>query len=199
MEALKKIKFNQSGITLVEMIVSVGIFIIIVVAWYSLIIRSYQSAEFGLQQQEAIREGQRGIEIMTQELREMSAAENGNYALELASDNEIIFYSDVDQDIAAERVRYFFDGYDLKKGLIEPQGDPAVYDTDNEVVHTISSFTNNGTSSLFTYYNADYPYDTTNNPLPAPARLIETKLIHIYLRVNINPNRDPQDFEKYPP
>lgn len=109
------IKIQNKGITLIETVVALGIFVIIVIAWNSVIVQSYRSAEFGRQQQDAIREAQKGIEIMTQELREMSTAENGAYALDTADDNQIIFYSDIDKDIYTERVRYWLDGTSLKK------------------------------------------------------------------------------------
>lgn len=189
------IKIQNKGITLIETVVALGIFVIIVIAWNSVIVQSYRSAEFGRQQQDAIREAQKGIEIMTQELREMSTAENGAYALDTADDNQIIFYSDIDKDIYTERVRYWLDGTSLKKGVVEPTGDPLGYDLDNEHVKIIANFINNGSHPLFTYYNEDYPYDEVNNPLPAPARLIDTKLIHIFLRVNIDPDVAPKDFD----
>ncbi len=186
---------QNKGITLIETVVALGIFVIIVIAWNSVIVQSYRSAEFGRQQQDAIREAQKGIEIMTQELREMSTAENGAYALDTADDNQIIFYSDIDKDIYTERVRYWLDGTALKKGVVEPTGDPLNYNLNNEHIKIIANFINNGSHPLFTYYNEDYPYDEVNNPLPAPARLIDTKLIHIFLRVNIDPDVAPKDFD----
>ena len=188
-------KQPNNGITLVETVVALGIFVIIVVAWNSIIVQSFRSAEFGRQQQDAIREAQKGIEIMTQELREASTAENGAYALDTADDNQIIFYSDIDKDVYTERVRYWIDGTSLKKGVIEPTGNPLDYNLNNEQIKVISNFVNNGSQPLFTYYNEDYPYDTDNNPLPAPARLIDTKLIHIFLRINIDPSKAPKDFD----
>ena len=195
MKNFSKPKSKRAGVTLVEIIVAMGIFIIIVIAWNSIIIQSYRSAEFGRQQQEAIRQAQKGIEIMTQEIREASTAENGSYALEKADDNEIIFYSDIDKDVYTERVRYWLDEKSLKKGVVEPTGDPLDYNPANEQTKIISNFVNNSTQPLFTYYNEDYPYDVINNPLPAPARLIDTKLIHIFLRVNIDPSKAPKDFD----
>jgi len=195
MKNFSKPKSKGAGVTLVEIIVAMGIFIIIVIAWNSIIIQSYRSAEFGRQQQEAIRQAQKGIEIMTQEIREASTAENGSYALEKADDNEIIFYSDIDKDVYTERVRYWLDEKSLKKGVVEPTGDPLDYNPANEQTKIISNFVNNSTQPLFTYYNEDYPYDVINNPLPAPARLIDTKLIHIFLRVNIDPSKAPKDFD----
>lgn len=186
---------KNKGITLIETVIALGIFVIIVVTWNSIIIQSYRSAEFGRQQQDAIREAQNGIEMMTQELREASTGENGAYALDTADDNQIIFYSDIDKDIYTERVRYWIDGNALKKGITEPSGDPLDYNLNDEQIKIISNFVNNGSLPLFTYYNENYPYDTINNPLPAPARLIDTKLIHIFLRINIDPSKAPADFD----
>ena len=179
---------------MIEITVALGIFVIIIISWYSFIIKSYQLSEFALQQQEAVRQAQAGIEIMTQEIREMSTAEDGSYSLALADDNEIIFYSDINNDYLTERIRYYLANNKLYKGVIQPTGDPLSYPLDHEVVQTIASFTNNGPTNLFTYYNEAYPFDTDNNPLPAPARLIETKLIHLDLIININPHRDPENF-----
>jgi len=186
---------SQTGFTLLELTITVGIFIIIVFAWNDFALQSFRSAAFGQEQLEAIRQAQKGVEIMAKELRELSLAESGSYPLVLADDQEIIFYSDIDQDIYSERVRYFLDGTDLKKGVIEPTGNPITYDLNNEIISIISTNVRNDTLPVFIYYNGDYPADTINNPLPSPARLIDTKLMHVFLRININPLRSPNDFD----
>ncbi|MGB0757123.1 MAG: hypothetical protein ACPGO5_01580 [Patescibacteria group bacterium] len=186
---------NNKGISLFEVLITVGIFVVVVVVWNQMIIQSYRSAAFGQEQQEAIRQAERGIEQMTKEIREMSTAEDGSYALELAGDNEIIFYSDIDQDVLTERVRYYLSGTTLYRGTVEPSGDPLSYDTGSEVVAQLATYVNNTSTSMFTYYNDQYPFDDVNNPLPAPARLIETKLLHVFLRINIDPTQAPNDFD----
>jgi len=191
-----KIK-NQSGVTLLELSIAIGIFVIIVFAWNNFTIQNLRSSAYGQEQLEAIRQAQKGIDLMAKELRELSTAENGSYGLELAGDQEIIFYSDIDQDVYTERVRYFLDNENLKKGIVEPTGNPLTYDFNNEKIFVVSEYVRNNTEPIFIYFNSDYPYDTTNNPLPAPARLIETKLINIFLRINIDPLRAPDDFDLY--
>ena len=190
----KKVKL-QNGFTLLELTITIGIFIIIVFAWNDFALQSYRSAAFGQGQLEAIRQAQKGIETMAKELRELSLAESGSYPLELANDQEIIFYSDIDQDIYVERVRYFMDGTNLKKGVVEPSGNPFTYDLNNEIVSIVSTNVRNDTLPIFIYYNGDYPADTINNPLPSPARLVDTKLLHVFLRINIDPLRAPNDFD----
>lgn len=195
MKIYNKSLTTQQGLTLLEIIITLSIFIILILAWNNFAIQSYRSAAFGQEQLEAIRQAKNGIDTMAQELRELSKSETGSYGLEYAGDHEIIFYSDIDEDINTERVRYFLEGTNLKKGVIEATGNPLVYDDENEVITTISTNVRNDTLPIFIYFNGDYPYDTTNNPLPAPARLIETKLIHVFLRININPNRAPENFD----
>ncbi len=191
----KIIIYNQTGFSLLELSITLGIFIIIVLAWNNFTLQNLRSTAFGQEQLEAIRHAQNGINLMSKEIRELSPAEDGAYGLELAGDQEIIFYSDIDQDVYAERVRYFLEDDILKKGVTEPTGEPLTYNPTNEIVSTISEHVRNDTLPIFTYFNGDYPYDTINNPLPAPARMIETKLINVFLRINIDPQRAPDDFD----
>ena len=192
---MTEIKNNQKGVTILEILVAVTIFAIMVIAWNNLIIKTYKSSSFGQEQLEAIRQAQKGIEQMTREIREMSTAENGAYPLELAGDNELIFYSDVDQDVLTERVRYYISSSTLYRATVDPTGDPLDYDLNNENTTILASYINNSSTPMFTYFNDQYPFDTENNPLPAPTRLIETKLMHIFLRINIEPSRAPNDFD----
>jgi len=186
---------QKRGVTVIELLLAMSVFILIILGFYSYVIRGYRSVTFGTEQIDAIREAEIGIQQLTREIREASTAEDGSYALELAGDQEIIFYSDIDQDVYTERVRYTLNGTILEKGVTEPSGDPLTYNLAQEIVTTAVKYVNNQTMPIFTYYNQDYPYDTENNPLPAPARLIETKLINIMLRVNVTPAVAPNDFD----
>ena len=186
---------KQNGFTVMEVLLALTIFIVLILGFNTFVIRGYRSITFGSEQIDAIREAENGVELLTRELREASTAEDGSYALELAGDQEIIFYSDIDQDVSTERVRYTLNGNTLEKGVTEPTGDPLTYNTANEVVTTAVKYVNNGSVPIFTYYNQDYPYDTTNNPLPAPARLIDTKLINVRLIINVTPLVVPNDFD----
>ncbi len=193
---IPQIKNNTQGLTLIEILLTISIMIVLIIAWQSFILRGYRGISFGREQLSAIRSAQKGITTMTREIREASTAENGSYPLEKADDNEIIFYSDIDEDQYVERVRYFVENNTLKKGTVEPTGSPLTYNTNNETITTIAQFIRNNTSTepIFTYYNGDYPLDNTNNPLPTPSRLIDTKLIHVFVKINVDPKRSPDDF-----
>lgn len=53
----------------------------------------------------------------------------------------------------------------------------------------VADYVSNGSASIFTYYNGNYPGDTTNNPLIAAERLLETRLVRVSL--SINPSSGP--------
>lgn len=161
----------------------------------SFVIYIYRSYGYNFEQIAAINEARKGIETMVKEIREARYGEDGSYPLEEAGNSQFIFYSDVDKDNSVERVRYFLDGTDFKKGVIEPSGDPPQYVLSNEIIRILSIYVRNASTPIFVYYNGDWPIDIVNNPLPTLTRLTETKLMHVYLRINVDPNRPPDNFE----
>lgn len=124
---------------------------------------------------------------MAREMRTMRSGQNGAYAFISGTDNEIIFYSDIDFDDESERVRYWLDGTTLNKGVIEPEGFPATYPPENEIVKPLSENVEAGATPLFLYFNEDWPEDTVNNPLPTPVNIAEVRLVRISLDINVNP------------
>jgi len=183
------------GLTLIETLVTIFIFTLIMGVVVGFIIMAYQVHGYTWQQSMAIDEARKGIETMVKEIREAKSGADGSYPIEKAEDFQFIFYSDIDQDLAVERVRYFLQGTDFKKGVIDPTGWPIEYDSENEEIFILSKYVRNEATPVFTYYNKDWPGDIINNPLPTPARLKETKLMEVYLRVNVDPNRPPQNFD----
>jgi hypothetical protein len=79
--------------------------------------------------------------------------------------------------------------------VVKPSGDPPQYILADETINVISRYVRNGSLLFFTYYNGDWPTDTVNNPLPTLTRLSDTKLMHVYLKINIDPSRLPDDFD----
>lgn len=161
----------------------------------SFVIYVYRAYGYNFEQIAAINEARKGIETMVKEIREARYGEDGSYPLGEAGNLQLIFYSDVDKDENVERVRYFLEGTNFKKGVVEPTGDPPQYILSGEVVDTLSAYVRNATTPIFIYYNGDWPIDVVNNPLPTLTRLTETKLMHFYLRINVDPNRPPDNFE----
>ena len=186
---------NNKGASIIEAIVLICVFAMAMTVLSAFLVNTYKAYSFNLQQVQAINEGRRGIETMVKEIREATYGDDGSYPLVEAGDDHFIFFSDIDQDTSVERVRYFLVGSDLKKGVLKPTGDPPLYVLANETVSVLSSYVRNTSSSpIFRYFNGDWPTDTINNPLPTLTRLTDTKLMHVYVIVNVDPARPPDDF-----
>lgn len=97
----------KKGITYIETIVTIAILSLILAAIFGFIVRLYQVNDFAWQQSMAIEEARRGIDAMVKEIRSAEPSEIGAYPIEKADDKQFIFYSDVDGDGVAERVRYY--------------------------------------------------------------------------------------------
>ncbi|MBI4708842.1 MAG: prepilin-type N-terminal cleavage/methylation domain-containing protein [Candidatus Portnoybacteria bacterium] len=187
---------SQKGFSLIELMIVMFIFVLGISVLFSLVVYSYRGHAYVFQQATAINEARRGVETMVKEIREAKTGEDGSYAIDQAGDFEFVFYSDIDSDDSVERIRYFLDGSDFKKGVVEPSGDPPEYVLAGETFSVLSYYVRNGiTTPVFSYYNGDWPQDTVNNPLPTLTRLTDTKLMHVFLKINVDPARPPDNFE----
>ena len=82
--------------------------------------------------------------------------------------------------------------HEFKKGVINPlvgPGGSITYPSDQEEVTILSSYVRN-VPPIFRYFDQN-----GNELIDLPARLKDTKAMEVYLVVNVNPNRPPQDFE----
>ena len=183
------------GFTLIETIVVIVIFTLAIGAVFSLIVMAYRVQGYTWQQSQAIEEARKGIEIMVKEIREARTGEDGSYTIDKTEDKEFGFYSDIDRDLDIEKVRYFIEGDPdslegalFKKGVINPVGIPATYPTSSEVVTTLAKYLRNA-PPIFRYF------DENGNELPSPARRKDTTLMQVYLIINVDKDRSPQNFE----
>jgi len=79
--------------------------------------------------------------------------------------------------------------HELRKGVIESTNPPVQYPLTQEKISIISAYVRN-TPPIFEYYNKD-----GDKIEPLPARLVDTKMMEVFLVVNVNPDKPPQDFE----
>lgn len=188
-------RITPSGFTILEMMVVVAIFTVSAIIVTEYIIQGYKANQFTLELSDAIEHARRGIDTMEKELREANYSDNGDYPIIEAESQSITFYSDLDSDKSVEKLRYYLDGTNLIKGVTQPSGSqPVQYLASDEATTTISQYVRNASDPVFYYYNGDYPADTTNNPLTTPALVNEVKLIRMFLNININPAKAPDDF-----
>lgn len=191
----KSKNYNQAGLTLMEILVSLGVFLLINALVWMFVKQSYFFQSFVFEQTTSINEAQRGVETMVKEIREAVPGDTGAYPIEKADKFELIFFSDYDRDTAVEKVRYYLAGSDFIKGITESSGVPLQYLPQNEVATILSRYVRNSEDEpVFTYFNGDYPGDTEHNPLATPTDPAALKLIHVHLEINAIPDKAPKEF-----
>jgi prepilin-type N-terminal cleavage/methylation domain-containing protein len=179
-------KFNKA-FTLVETLVVIFIFTLAMGAVSGFIVLGYRTQSYTWEQSQAIYEARKGIETMVREIRTAQNGEDGAYVLWQTENYQFGFYSDVDRDGQIEKVRYFLEGTNFKKGVIEPVGIPVTYPTSSEEFFIISQYVTS-TLPFFRYFDGE------GEELSIPARKKDTKMMEVNLVINVDPNRPSQNF-----
>lgn len=185
---------HKKGFTLVEVLVATVLIVVLGLAIVGLQYVLGQSQVFVWRTTLNVDQANANVQSLVRELRTARPGDNGAYPLELVLDQEIIFYSDIDFDNKTEKVRYFLSGSTLNKEIIKPTEYPVSYPPENEKTIVLTDNVRNHEVPIFYYFNGDWPKDTENNPLPLPARLSETKLMYVFLRLNTEDNKPEKDF-----
>lgn len=180
------------GISLLEVIISIGIFILVIGGFVAILIYGFRDNKIIWEQLSTQSEGRKTVQDFTNELRSATYSSIGAYPLERAATTEIIFYTNLDSDSLRERVRYFLSSGLFKKGVIKPTGNPPSYVVPNEVVTTIVHDVANTSTPLFTYYDQDFT--GSQSALVQPVTAAQVKVIRINLQLEENPNASPAPF-----
>ncbi len=185
---------KQQGFTLIEVLVASAILVVLAFGFLSMQYIIGQNQVSVWRNFLSIDATNTAVSEIVKELRNSRESDAGTYPLEITGDQEIVFYSDYNYDGLVERVRYTLSGNTLTRGIIEPQGSPAVYLPANERTRVASDIIRNGTSPVFYYYNAEWPQDLVNNPLSAADRISNTRLIKIILKANPKASNSENDY-----
>lgn len=180
---------RAGGFTLIETIAVIAITSLVFAAVSWAIISFYRANGYIIHQAYAVDSARKGIEVMTREIREAAYSDTGAYPIVSADSSEFIFYSDIDRDSSIERVRYFLDGSDFKRGVIKASGDPLIYDPANETISVLSEYVRNTQSQpVFTFY------DSSGNEVAGSGNVADITLVGTRLVVNAVEGRAPEEF-----
>jgi prepilin-type N-terminal cleavage/methylation domain-containing protein len=172
---------TKNGYTLFEIMVTITIILIILIPLTRLQINILTYGRFFYNTNILQDEARRALQKFSAEVRSMTASSAGAYPIAEASATTLSFFRDADQDGLVERIHYYKDGTDLKKGIIIPTGNPLTYSSANEKIATVIHGINNTTATpVFEYFNHDYDGQTAalNQPLDNTLiRLIKINLI----------------------
>ena len=188
---MKKKRINNQGFTLLELLVSMGIFSLIMGAAVWLIVTGLRSNSIIWDQLETQNDGRAVLQNVVDDTRRAEYSSVGSYPIVLAEDYEFIFYANIDNDAERERVRFRLDGSDVKRGIINPTGNPFTYDEDNEEEKIIGNYVVNIAEGnpLFFYY--DQSYGGTSTPLVTPATVTDVRAVRVNLEIEKDAEKTP--------
>lgn len=174
---------SLNGFSLIEIMIALSIFAFLIVIGNRFIIQGFRSITFTSEQETAVSNARRAMGIMIKEMRGANSSEYGAYALSAVEDQNYIYYSDIDKDGETEKVGYSLNDTVLEKIVIEP-GELKDY-SGVGITSTIANYINNKTDPIFTYYDSDYNATSIINDI---------RLINIKLKINVTPERIPQNY-----
>jgi prepilin-type N-terminal cleavage/methylation domain-containing protein len=170
---------KQKGFTLIEVIITVSIFAVLVFGVSVMLFDIFTNSRQELASMSNIDQAHSVAFKFTNEIRNATTGSDGSYALNLADDNQIIFYSNLGTNSPIKRIRYYVSGNNLYKGVIIPSGSPLSYDLASESISTVVTGLMNGTSPIFYYYDGNYAGE--GNSLSQPININQIRFIKINL------------------
>lgn len=190
---MKKIIQKGKGFTLVETLVAVSVFVLIVVALGAFQRNVFTINSFLQTNLTNQNEARKILRPFVGEVRSASLSNTGAYPIATAATSTFTFYTDTDSDGVKERIRYFLEGSDFKKGTLVPSGSPLEYDEDDEefieVIHNVVA-----TSTIFSYYDENYDGTASSTPLEQPVSINEIRLVKIIISIDDDPDKPPSPF-----
>lgn len=184
------LKTNNRGFSLIEVLVVIGLFIMFSTAIAELLMWGNHGKDVVFEQLSKQNDGRIASQDFLNDLRRASYSSIGAYPIQLASANQIIFYSNVDTDSWKEQVRYFISNTTLKRGIIKPTGSPLNYNSANEVVTEVAHDLNN-TTTIFYYYDQNYDGITNTSSMSMPIDISKIRMVGIKLWLDLRPNVSP--------
>ena len=186
----------QKGFTLVETIVAIAIFVIGIQATVMIASKTIKNKAYTMEMGKSAFVVSRSIGELTQYLRRSRQSDAGSYPIVSADKNDLVVYSDYNKDGVTERIHIYFSNNKIYMGVRSPSNSfPRTYAAGDEAIIMLADHIINGVSDpIFSYYNKDYPADP--NPVATPADVSEIRLAKIFLKINIDPNRAPDNIQQ---
>jgi len=189
-----KCKYNRpptsSGFTLVEVFISMAIFVAVMVAVGTFLVNIYSNNTVVSGSFQTAQDAQVILKTMLTELRQSSTAANGAYPIATAGTSSVTFFSDVDNDGITEEITYALIGSTLYRAVIQPSGSPFSYNPASQATSSLLTDVRNTSSTpMFQYY--DQNYTGTSSPLSSPVNISSVHLIKISLALDVLLNQAP--------
>lgn len=175
---------DVNGYTLIELITVMGIMLLLIVMGGNYIVNGFKSTKFESEQSTAIKNARDAMETMVKEIRGANTSMMGSYCLASTSAQNLIFYSDIDNDYQYEMIRYYLDSTINELKRVETEPGTANNYLQPGATTTIARYVNNQVEPIFQYYNVNFASTSAINYI---------RLINIRLKINVTPWRAPAD------
>lgn len=187
---MSKIKTNNKGFTLLELLVAMGIFSLVILAATWIFISGLRYNTIIWDQLQGQTDGRRAVKEVVDIVRKAEESSIGSYSIVSAEDNELILYANVDTDSYREKVRFWLDETTLKRGITKTSGDPLGYSGTESVVEVAHYIVNIAEGApLFEYY--DESYTGSEVALLTPADVASIRIVKIQLEIEKDPDKTP--------
>lgn len=187
-------KINQKGMTLVEVYVACSVIVLLTGIISIMVIKAFAINRYTIEQGLNTASVQNSLAKLSKHLREARQSDNGGYLVELADDFDLVFFANVDDDPAIERVHYYLQNSQLKIGTSEASGFPPEYPDEDQTIKIIGNgIINNAIQPVFYYYGENYYGQVGETFLTTPVQPSNVSLIKIDLFVNTDPNNIPEN------
>jgi prepilin-type N-terminal cleavage/methylation domain-containing protein len=194
----RPVSADRHGFTLIETIVALSLFALGIAATVMVFSSTMKNKAYTLEMGRSSFVVARSMGDLTQYIRRARQSDAGSYPIVSASDNDLVIYSDYNKDDKTERLHIYLSNSKVFMGIRKPSTTfPITYAAgDEQTIQLADHIINSASDHLFSYYNGAYPDDPTGNPVPTPADVSEIRLIKLFLKINIDVNRAPDNIQQ---
>lgn len=188
---MRNVTNHIRGISLVETIVVLTLFLLLMLAVSESIASFYRLNAYTIAQAYQVTTARIGVDQLVRDLREMTFADDGTFPLVSMGTSSIAFFSDIDRDNSVEYVTYALEGTTLIKRIYNATGSPPTYSTSTpQETDTLSEYVQNALQRIpiFVYYEAN------GTPATSTTLISDIRYIKVNVVVNIDPVRDPGEY-----
>ncbi len=188
---------GKRGLTLIETVVAIAIFAVGMEGFTLLFLHTWQNNSYTLEMGQSSMAVSQGVSTIANYLRSTRQSDNGSYPIVSADDNDLVVYADYDRDGVTERLHIYKSGQNILMGVAIPTTTmPKTYPSADQEIKTIAvRIVNTDAEPIFSYYDKNYAGSPTQLPLNTPASVADIRLLKIHLKINIDPNRAPDNIE----
>ena len=176
---------TETGMTLIELLVAIGITLIIIPVLLSTIQSLYRNHAQTLARALVLSSTTDGVKEVVRDVRGAVYSEQGSLPLVTIGTSTLTLYTDTDYDGRVERVRYVLSGTTLEKRVIEPTATSS-YPTASESTSILTrNVTNNADGvPVFRYYTS------TSTEITTQARILDVRRVEVTIHAEARSSRE---------